>query len=258
MRKMTSMFLIPPACRPETPKSDTSRLDTPRYLPGRVDPTPVISLLGTPDTEMPDSPGLPASKTVSDAPGPSSRTASGTPGLSSRPDPTSTDKVSYEPEKKRRKTKMTKLEKAEESSDALFAKVLADQQKRRAEAAEIERKRLELAKQIAEREVKRDRQFMLQMQQMMALRVQSAGALSYPPAPFPTGYQPGPGCPLGSQPAPGIYPGPFVPLNQPKDNMSAPTLDTSNPPPGSSSTNFMMMTLITELLYYFHAFMKSC
>ena len=70
---------------------------------------------------------------------------------------------------------------------------------------------------------------------MMALTVQSVGALSYPPAPFPTDYQAGPGHPLGSQPGPGIYPGPFVPLNQHTD-MSAPPLDTSNPP-GSSSSN---------------------
>ena len=55
---------------------------------------------------------------------------------------------------------MTKLEKAEQSADNLVTKVLADQAKRRAESAEIEKKRLELAIQTAEREAERDRQFM--------------------------------------------------------------------------------------------------
>ena len=76
---------------------------------------------------------------------------------------------------------MTKLEKAEESARTLVAKVLADQAKRREEAAEVEKRRLELTTQAAECEAERDRQFMQQMQQLMALMVQSVRAQSYPP-----------------------------------------------------------------------------
>ena len=142
---------------------------------------------------------------------------------------------------------MTKLEKAEQSADNLVTKVLTDQAKRRAESAEIEKKRLELAIQTEEREAERDRQFMQQMQQMMALMIQSVRTQSYPPpAPFPMGYQPGPGYPpagqpgLGyspsSQPGPRFYPGTFIPTNPPLD-MSIPPPANTNPDHSSPEEN---------------------
>ena len=79
-----------------------------------------------------------------------------------------------------------------------MSKVLSDQNKRRTEWAEIEQKRMELAVKEAERQTERDRQFMLQMQQMMALVVQSVAALPHThPAPHP----------LGNQPELNFYPG---------------------------------------------------
>lgn len=150
---------------------------------------------------------------------------------------------------------MTKLEKAEESAHALVSKVLTDQAKRRAESADIEKKRLELATQAAEREAERDRQFMQQMQQMMALMVQSVGAQSYPPpSMFPFGYQPGPGYPPNGQPGPGYppsgqpgpgyppngqpgpgyYPGTFMPAS-PAVDMPIPTPANPSPPRNHSN-----------------------
>ena len=203
--------------RPSTPQS-TSRPDTPTPLTGRIEldtvpGTLVTSVPETPAGEIPDSPGSSSSRTVTDIAGPSTQPDANTPS-------TSAGKGAYEPKKKRRR-KLTKLEKAEASADTLVTKVLADQAKRREESAEIEKRRLELATQTAEREAERDRQFMQQMQQMMALMVQSIGAQSYPPpTPFPMGYQPGPGYPLSGQPGPGYplsgQPGPgYPPSGQP-------------------------------------------
>ena len=239
--------------RPSTPQS-TSRPDTPTPLTGRIklDTLPgtlVTSVPETPAGEIPDSPGSSTSRTATDIHGSSSsrtatdihgssssrtvtdihgssssRTVTDIAGPSTQPDAntpsTSAGKGAYEPKKKRRR-KLTKLEKAEASADTLVTKVLADQAKRREESAEIEKRRLELATQTAERKAERDRQFMQQMQQMMALMVQSIGAQSYPPpTPFPMGYQPGPGYPLSGQPGPGYplsgQPGPgYPPSGQP-------------------------------------------
>ena len=198
--------------RPSTPQS-TSRPDTPTPLTGRIEldtlpGTLVTSVPETPAGEIPDSPGSSTSRTATDIHGSSSsRTATDITGPSTQPDAktpsTSTEKGPYEPKKKRRR-KLNKLEKAEASADTLVTKVLADQAKRREESAEIEKRRLELATQTAEREAERDRQF---MQQMMALMVQSIGAQSYPPPTlFPMGYQPGPGYPPSGQPGPGYPP----------------------------------------------------
>ena len=210
--------------RPSTPQS-TSRPDTPTPLTGRIEldtvpGTLVTSVPETPTGEIPDSPGSSSSRTVTDIHGSSSsRTVTDIAGPSTQPDAntpsTSAGKGAYEPKKKRRR-KLTKLEKAEASADTLVTKVLADQAKRREESAEIEKRRLEIATQTAEHEAERDRQFMQQMQQMMALMVQSIGAQSYPPpTPFPMGYQPGPGYPLSGQPGPGYplsgQPGPVYP-----------------------------------------------
>ena len=181
--------------RPSTSRS-TSRPDTPAPLTDTIEldtlpSTPLTSVPETPASEMPDNLGSSSSMTATDIPHPSTRPDTITSS-------TSTGKGAYEPKTKRRR-KMTKLEKAKQSADNLVTKVLADQAKRRkvladqakrrAESAEIEKKRLELA----ECEAERDRQF---MQQMIALMIQSVRAQSYPPpAPFPMGYQPGPGYP---------------------------------------------------------------
>lgn len=124
---------------------------------------------------------------------------------------------------------MSKLEKAEESAHTLVAKVLAYQAKRREEDAEVEKRCLELTIQAAERKAERDRQFMQQMQQMMALMVQSVGVQSYPPpSMFPIGYQPRPGYPPSGQPGPGYYPGTFMSANP---AMDMPISTLANPSP---------------------------
>ena len=119
---------------------------------------------------------------------------------------------------------MTKLEKVEESAHTL---VLADQTKRREEAAEVEKRCLELTIQAAERKAERDRKF---MQQMMALMV---GAQSYLPlSMFPIGYQPRPGYTPNGQPRPGYYPGTFMPANPAMD------MPISTPATPSPSRNY--------------------
>ena len=111
--------------RPDTPAS-ASRPGTPAS--GRIEldntSTPVASF-----PEIPDSP----IRTATDQPGPSSR-----PDATSLPC-TAAGKEAYEPKKKRRR-KMTKLEKAEESADTLVTKILTDQAKRRAESAQMEKR----------------------------------------------------------------------------------------------------------------------
>ena len=182
--------------RPESPTSPTSRLDIPGSLADRADPElsgPLSSLdMGAPSTSRPNTPVTSTSRPTTPATSttrpstPASRpdnfgfsiTATKDSEPSSRPDAdtagSSTSRKAYEPMKKKRK--VAKLQKAEEAADSVVAKVLADQAKRREESAEIERKCLEIAQQIAKREAERDKQFMSSMQQMMALMVQSLGA----------------------------------------------------------------------------------
>ena len=215
--------------RPESPTSPTSRLDTPGSLANRADPGlsgPLSSIdTGAPSSSRPNTPATSTTRPSTPASRPDgfSITATEDSEPSSRPDAdtagSSTSRRAYEPKKKKRK--VTKLQKVEEAADSVVAKVLADQAKRREESATIERKRLEIAQQIAEREAERDRQFMSSMQQVMALMVQSLGAQGYPsPTPFSMGYQPGPVFPMGSQPGSvfpvGSQPGLVFPMdNQP-------------------------------------------
>ena len=251
--------------RPESPISPTSRLDTPGSLADRADPelSGLLSSLdtGAPSTSRPNTPATftgqrntpatstsrpntPATSTTRRPSTPASRpdnpgfsiTATEESEPSSKPDAdtagSSTSRRAYEPKKKKRK--VTKLQKAEEAADSVVAKVLADQAKRREESAEIERKRLEIAQQIAEREAERDRQFMSSMQQMMALMVQSLGAQGYPsPTPFPMGYQPGSVFPVGSQPGP-VFPMDNQPGSGfPVDNQPGSGFPMSNQPVSS-------------------------
>ena len=109
--------------RPSTPQS-TSRPDTPTPLTGRIEldtvpGTLVTSVPETPAGEIPDSPGSSSSRTVTDIHGSSSsRTVTDIASPSTQPDAnTSAGKGAYEPKKRRRK--LTKLEKAEASADTL-------------------------------------------------------------------------------------------------------------------------------------------
>ena len=231
--------------RPESPTSPTSRLDTPGSLADRADPElsgPLSSLdTGAPSTSRPNTPATSTTRRPStpasrpDSPG-FSITATEESKPSSRPDAdtagSSTSRGAYEPKKKKRK--VTKLQKAEEAADSVVAKVLVDQAKRREESAEIERKRLVIAQQITEREAERDRQFISSMQQMMALTVQSLGPQGYSsPTPFPMGYQPGPVFPMGSQPG-SVFPVGSQPgLVFPMDNQPGSGFPMSNQPVSS-------------------------
>ena len=221
---VTSVPETPAGEIPDSPGSSTSRTATDIHgssssrtatdIHGSSSSRTVTDIHGSSSSRtVTDIHGSSSSRTVTDIYGSSSiRTVTDIAGPSTQPDAntpsTSTGKGAYEPKKKRRRN-LTKLEKAEASADTLVTKVLADQAKRREESAEIEKRRLELATQTAERKAERDRQFMQQMQQMMALMVQSIAAQSYsPPTPLPMGYQPGPGYPPSSQlqPGPGFYP----------------------------------------------------
>lgn len=202
--------------------SSSSRPDTPAGVVFHFTDTPIRSSPSTIDSGL-DNTLQPDPVQVLDAPtSPQDKAATDTPGPSNKRIVDSSRKISSDSKKR----KKSKLQKAEESADAFMSKGLSDQDKRRAEWAEMERQQMEFALKQAERESERDRQFMLQMQQMMAMVVQSVAALPHTHPPPYLGNQPGPGYPqvnqlgpgyhsqgyIGNVPGPNFFPGSSTPV----------------------------------------------